>query len=48
MIESVEEMKRLLHDISGHLKGSGKAIAKLKRLSALATTLSLTLVQNCR
>jgi hypothetical protein len=54
MIDSLEEMKRLLNDIAGHLKVGRKselrkAIVKLSRIAALATTLALTLqIQNCK
>jgi hypothetical protein len=47
MIESISEIKRLLHEVTEHLKTGAsadtrKAAAKLKRIAALASTLALT------
>jgi len=47
MIESISEIKRLLHEVAEHLKTGApadtrKATAKLKRIAALASTLALT------
>ena len=47
MIESISEIKRLLHEVAEHLKTGAladtrKAAAKLERIAALASTLALT------
>ena len=47
MKEGINEIRRLLHEIAEHLKAgttvnSRKAIAKLERIVALASTLTLT------
>jgi hypothetical protein len=46
--ESISEIQRLLQEIVGDLKagtmaGTRKAIAKLERIAALASTLALTI-----
>ena len=48
MNEGISEIKRLLHEIVEHLKtgttaDSRKAVAKLERIAALASTLALTM-----
>ena len=48
MNESISEIKGLLHEIVGHLKAgtaadTRKAVAKLERIAAVASTLALTL-----
>ena len=48
MNESISEIQRLLQEIVGHLRASTatdkrKAIAKLERIAALASTLALTI-----
>ena len=47
MKEGINEIRRLLHEIAEHLKAgttadSRKAVAKLERIVALASTLALT------
>ena len=48
MNESINEIKRLLHEIVEHVKtgttsDTRKAVTKLERIAALASTLALTL-----
>jgi hypothetical protein len=48
MNESISEIQRLLQEIVGHVKAgttsdTRKAITKLERIAAVATTLALTL-----
>ena len=48
MNESISEIQRLLQEIAGHLKSgtktdTRKAVAKLERIAALASTLALTI-----
>ena len=48
MNESISEIQRLLQEIVGHLKSgtktdTRKAVAKLERIAALASTLALTI-----
>jgi hypothetical protein len=47
MNEGIKEIQRLLHEIAEHLKAgttadTRKAVAKLERIAALASTLALT------
>ena len=47
MKEGINEIQRLLHEIAEHLKAgttadTRKAVAKLERIAALASTLALT------
>jgi hypothetical protein len=46
--EDISEIQRLLQEIAAHVKGgtatdTRKAVAKLERIAALASTLALTL-----
>ena len=48
MNESISEIRRLLQEIVGHVKADTtadkrKAVAKLERIAALASTLALTI-----
>ena len=48
MNESISEIQRLLQEIADHLKSgtqtdTRKAVAKLQRIAALASTLALTI-----
>ncbi len=48
MNEGISEIQRLLEEIVGHLKAgtttdTRKAVAKLQRIAALASTLALTI-----
>jgi hypothetical protein len=48
MNESINEIQRLLQEIADHLKSgtqtdTRKAVAKLERIAALASTLALTI-----
>jgi hypothetical protein len=48
MNESISEIQRLLREIVGHVKAgttsdTRKAVTKLERIAAVATTLALTL-----
>jgi hypothetical protein len=48
MEEGISEIQRLLQEIAAHVKGgtatdTRKAVAKLERIAALASTLALTL-----